>query len=123
MKVFYEYIKTAIQNMFDIDLDVFVSRKGRYVHFAFCSPLLSYPFYRALLNFISNKSRHREMLFEDYEIGNMIMYFFPEKNMSRTEETLEKLCNNIVDATNEIFTKKHYIVCISQAKSECLLDR
>ena len=40
-----------------------------------------------------------------------------EENMSRTEVALAKLCNNIVDAIKEIFTKRHYIIRISQAKN------
>ena len=45
------------------------------------------------------------------------MCFFKGRNMSRTEETLEKLCNNTVCTINEIFSKRHYIVRISQEKN------
>ena len=68
MRAFCEDIKKVIPNRFGIEIDVFVSRKRRLVHFAFKQPLLGYPFYRILLIFVRKEWAHQEIFFEGYEI-------------------------------------------------------
>ena len=52
MRVFCEHIREIVLNRFGIETDVFISRKGKLVHFAFRQPLLSYTFCNELLHFV-----------------------------------------------------------------------
>ena len=71
MRVFCGHIKKAVFSRFNLEIDVFVSRRKRLVHFAFPQPLMGYSFYRDLIYFVKREWKLGEMLSEDYKI------FFP----------------------------------------------
>ena len=55
MKAFCCYIKDKIQNEFQINVNVFVSRRMKHVPFAFERLLMSYPFYDELIKLVYEK--------------------------------------------------------------------
>ena len=61
MRGFCETIKKAVSKRFNKEIDVFVSRKKRFVHFAFPQPLMSYSFHKDLLYFVKREWKLREI--------------------------------------------------------------
>ena len=55
MKTFCRYLKDQIQNELHINVDVFISRKKKHVHFTFERSLMSYLFYDELITFVYKK--------------------------------------------------------------------
>lgn len=60
MNVFCCYIKEELSKKFTIEADVFVSKKKELVHFAFTRPLISYPFYDEIIDFVVDQWEERK---------------------------------------------------------------
>ena len=125
MKVFCCYLKDALSKKSSLDADVFVSRKKKHVHIAFKIPISEYEFFDRLIDSISDEWEKRKIFFEDYKMiyPRLITslkwkfdYVFFERKAKMENNTLEKLCNKIVDIIYETFTRKYYFVKISQSK-------
>ena len=125
MKVFRCYLKDALSKKSSLDADVFVSRKKKHVHIAFKIPISEYEFFDRLIDFISDEWEKRKIFFEDYKMiyPRLITslkwkfdYVFFERKAKMENNTLEKMCNKIVDVIYETFTRKYYFVKISQSK-------
>ena len=125
MKVFCCYLEDALSKKSSLDADVFVSRKKKHVHIAFKIPISEYEFFDRLIDSISDEWEKRKIFFEDYKMiyPRLITslkwkfdYVFFERKAKMENNTLEKLCNKIVDIIYETFTRKYYFVKISQSK-------
>ena len=79
MRVFCEHIREIVLNRFGIEIDAFISRKRKLVHFAFRQPLLSYTFCNELLHFVRKEWKASDVFFEDNEI------FFPRLRISQAK--------------------------------------
>ena len=60
--------KRRDKKRFRIDVEIFVSRKKRYAHFAFEKILISYPFFDKLISFVKNEWEKRKIFFDSYEM-------------------------------------------------------
>ena len=60
--------KTRDKKMFKIDVDIFVSRKKRNVHFAFEKILTSYYCFDKLILFAKSEWEKRKIFFDNYEM-------------------------------------------------------
>ena len=60
MNVFCCYIKEELSKKFTIEADVFFSKKKELVHFAFTRPLISYPFYGEIIDFVVDQWEERK---------------------------------------------------------------
>ena len=60
MNVFCCYIKEELSKKFTIEADVFVSKKKELVHFPFTRPLISYPFYDEIVDFVVDQWEERK---------------------------------------------------------------
>lgn len=130
MKVFCVFIKEKISEKFGIDVDVFISRKKRLVHFAFKKPLTSHLFFNYLIVFVKSEWEKRQRFLENYEIINprfvyslkwrfdYVFFQLKKGKMERRQQNeLENICDNITDAIQGRFVRKHYVTIISQSKN------
>lgn len=130
MKVFCVFIKEKISEKFGIDVDLFISRKKRLVHFAFKKPLTSHVFFNYLIVFVKNEREKRQRFLENYEIINprfvyslkwrfdYVFFQLKKGKMERRQQNeLENICDNITNAIQGRFVRKHYVTIISQSKN------
>ena len=130
MKVFCVFIKEKISEKFGIDVDVLISRKKRLVHFTFKKPLTSHVFFNYLIVFVKNEWEKRQRFLENYEIINprfvyslkwrfdYVFFQLKKGKMERRQQNeLENICDNITDAIQSRFVRKHYVTIISQSKN------
>ena len=68
MKVFCDYIREAILEIFHLEVDVYVSRKKSLVHFAFKKPLSRYSDFDNIIQFVSDGWRKRKIFFTNYKM-------------------------------------------------------
>ena len=102
-----------------------LSKKKKLVHIALKIPISDYGSIGKLINFISDEWEKIKAFFENY---NMIYprlinslkrkfdYVLFQRKGKMENETLENLCNKIVDVVHETFTRKFYFVKILQSK-------
>lgn len=55
MNVFCCYVKYKLFRKFKVEIDAFVSKKKKLVHFAFYKPLISYPFCDEIIDFVASR--------------------------------------------------------------------
>ena len=53
INIFCCYIKEGLSKKFRIEVDVFLSKKKQLVNFAFSRPLISYPFFDEIIDFVA----------------------------------------------------------------------
>lgn len=58
------YIKDEIFQKFRIEVNVFVSKKKKLVHFAFYKPLMSYPFFHDIINLVADPLEGTKIFFQ-----------------------------------------------------------
>lgn len=95
----------------------------RHVYITFKIPISDYDYFDKLIDFIPQESG-KKAFFESYRMVYPRLIsslkwkfnFFFQGRQKVENETLEKLCNKIVDVVYETFTRKYYFVKNSQSK-------
>ena len=106
-----------MRKIFRIDVEIFVSRKKRYVHFAFEKILINFFFFffDELTSFIENKWEKRKIFFNNYEMVNPRLISSlkwkndcvfsgkkkKEKIMATEHHFADNLCEKIIDFISE----------------------
>ena len=54
MNSFCRWIRSSLFQKFEIEVDVYVSKKKKLLHLSFLKPLVSYPFFEELIDFLKN---------------------------------------------------------------------
>ena len=68
MNNFCRGLKASIRSAFNLEVDVFVSKKKKYVHNIFLNPLVSYPYFEELIVFIRKDLLKRTYFYPGYFI-------------------------------------------------------
>ena len=102
-----------------------ISAKKRHVYIAFRKSISDYDCFNKILEFISEECEKRKFFFESYKLFYTraitslkwrFDYLFFKTEKVKMDLVLDKLCKNLVNVIQETFTKKYYIVRISQTK-------
>ena len=87
-----------------------------------------YESFDKVIDFVSGHWEKRKVFFDDYKMVyprlissikwkfDYVFFEKKKKKMQRQQNILEQLCDKIVDFMGETFTKKYYLVKISQSK-------
>ena len=76
MNIFYKCLSEPVFKRFNIEADVFVSKKKKLVHIAFERPLISYYFFDELINFIEHYWHEHKYFYTGY------YFVYPRLNQS-----------------------------------------
>lgn len=104
MNNFCRGLTDALCSEFDIDMDVFVSKKKKIVHLSLYKPLISYSYFKDIIRFIQTYWKERKHFFSSYLLQ------YPLLNQS-----VKWRFDYIIAATKNIDNKRN--------KMDALLDR
>ena len=76
MKNFYRFLKKSLRSKFEIEVDVFVSKKTKTVHMSLMKPLFSYEYFREIINFIKKFWNHKQKSYPSY------FFVYPKLNQN-----------------------------------------
>ena len=65
MNDFCRNLRHSFIGKFEIDVDVYVSKKNKLVHISFVKPLISYVFFGDIVKFIRSYRQKRKYFFRD----------------------------------------------------------
>ena len=76
MNNFCRHFRLSLSQKFNIDVDVYVSKKKKLVHMSLVKPLLTYHSFKEIIEFVKNYWQKREFIFPGY------FFIYPKLNQS-----------------------------------------
>ena len=66
MNNFCKNLGDSLRDEFEIEVDVFISKKKKLVHMSWSKPLISYKFFKAIISFIRDYWNKRQRFYPGY---------------------------------------------------------
>ena len=96
MNKFCQFLADSLREEFEIEVDVFVPKKKKILHMSLMKPLVSYKFFKKIINFIKSYWYHRQKFYPVY------FFVYPKLNQS-----LQWCFDYIIVGNNRYKSKKN----------------